>query len=327
MGKKKSPVIALTLAAAFWATASAVMAGEPLTNEPLRPLEAVAGLDPRQVELGDTLFHDPRLSADDTVSCAFCHDLGQGGVDRQQFSSGIGGAMGGINAPTVYNAAYNLAQFWDGRAADLEEQAGGPVVNPVEMGAAWPDVIAKLKADPDYVKAFGALYPDGITADNVRAAIAAFERSLITTGSPFDLYLMGEEDALTPDARAGYRLFKDYGCAACHQGANVGGNMYQTMGAIGDYFGDRGGLTKADLGRYNVTGREEDKHVFKVPSLRVAALTPPYFHDGSRETLEDAIATMSRYQLGREMPDEDVNRIAAFLRALVGSHARLDKAE
>ena len=308
----------------FGSIADADTGATRLLNEPIRPLKPFHDLDPREVALGKRLFNETLLSADNTMSCGTCHILSLGGVDGARTSTGIRGAIGPINAPTVYNAAYNLAQFWDGRAEDLVEQAGGPVTNPIEMGSAWPDVIAKLQAEPDYVAAFAALYPDGITQHNVQAAIATYEKTLVTLNAPFDRWLMGEEGALTDEEKAGYALFKDYGCAACHQGANVGGNMYQVLGAIGDYFTDRGEVAPVDLGRFNVTRAEEDMHVFKVPSLRLAALTPPYFHDGSRKTLEEAVRTMAHYQLGRTMPDEDVRLITTFIRSLVGEHPDLN---
>ncbi|MEJ2622371.1 MAG: cytochrome c peroxidase, partial [Candidatus Thiodiazotropha sp.] len=211
---------------------------------------------------------------------------------------------------------------WDGRAADLEIQAEGPVHNPVEMNSSWPEVISKLSRDASMVKAFDQLFSDGITGENISKASAAFEQTLVTANSRFDRWWMGEP-VLTERELHGYRLFKCYGCISCHQGANVGGNMYAYMGAKGDYFKDRNReITKADLGRYNVTGREDDKHYFKVPSLRLAAINSPYFHDGSANSLDEAIKVMGRYQLGREIADEDIGDIVAFLHSLVGEHSR-----
>ncbi|MCB1174598.1 MAG: cytochrome-c peroxidase, partial [Leptospiraceae bacterium] len=219
----------------------------------------------------------------------------------------------------------NLAQFWDGRAADLEEQASGPINNHVEMGSNWAEVIGKLRRDPQYPALFAALYRDGITAAAIQNALAEFEHSLITINSPFDRYLQGDEKAINTEARQGYALFQSYGCIACHQGRNVGGNLFQKMGAVGNYFKDRGNIQKVDLGRYNVTGRQADMHYFKVPSLRLAALGGPYFHDGSATTLDSAILTMGRYQLGREIPPSDRRKIQAFLKSLVGEHRLLKK--
>ena len=239
-------------------------------------------------------------------------------------STGIRGQIGPINAPTVLNAGLNFRQFWDGRAADLAEQAAGPVTNPIEMGASWDKVLASLAEDDAYPAAFAALYPDGITQANVTNAIAEYERDLVTP-SPFDRYLRGERDAIPELARQGYETFKAVGCTACHTGQNVGGTMYQKMGLVRDYFTDRGEPTEADLGRFNVTHAESDRHFFKVPTLRNVALTAPYLHDGSRQTLEETVQVMGRYQLGRELTDEQVKQIVAFLNTLTGElpeHAR-----
>ena len=310
---------AAMFAAAWFATTSA--AESP--SEPIRPLPRVVEVDAAKAALGERLFHDRRLSTDNTVSCASCHDLRRGGVDRLPRSIGIQGREGAVNAPTVFNSRVNFRQFWDGRAADLLEQAGGPVHNPKEMGSNWSEVIAKLNGDARFRRDFLGVYPQGIDAETLSDAIAAFEGSLITPDAPFDRWLRGEEQALSAEAREGYRLFKGYGCTACHQGMGVGGNMYQKFGLFGDYFSDRGadhgGADDADMGRYNVTGREEDRHYFKVPSLRNVALTPPYFHDGSTLTLDEAVVIMGRYQLGRELPSRDVERIVAFLHSLTGT--------
>lgn len=285
--------------------------------QPITPLLPIEGLDPGRVALGERLFHDARLSADLTVSCASCHNLTAGGVDGQRFSVGIGGTVGAINAPSVLNSAYNLAQFWDGRAATLEQQAAGPIQNPVEMGATWSQVLSRLEQDPEIIGRFRRLYRDGLTADNLLNAIATFERSLITVDSRFDRYLRGDRQALTAQEEEGYRRFREYGCSSCHQGMLLGGNMYQKFGVLGDYFAGRA-VSDKDLGRYNVTRRDEDRHVFKVPGLRNVALTAPYFHDGSAATLEQAVQVMARYQLGRELAAADSAAIVAFLHTLSG---------
>jgi len=287
------------------------------TREPIRPLAAPANVDPRKAELGRRLFDDPILSADGTVSCRSCHDLAQGGADGETVAVGVGGARGAINTPTVYNAALNLAQFWDGRVRTLEAQVDGPITNPAEMATDWPGVLARLRASA-YRGAFRDVFGQEPTEQTVREAIAAFERTLVTTGSRFDAWLSGDEDALSPDEKQGYALFKSYGCVSCHQGANVGGNMFQRFGFFGSLFADRGREAPSDLGRYNVTGRPGDRHVFKVPSLRMAVLTPPYFHDGSVPTLFEAVRLMGRYQLGYEIRDDDVNLIVQFLGTLPG---------
>lgn len=301
---------------------SAEMADSPpsaskIGQSPLLPLPPVPALSPEKIALGKQLFHEPKLSHDNSLSCASCHDLQHGGVDHQRVSAGIHGQLGSVNAPTVFNVSLNVAQFWDGRASTLEEQIAGPLLNPVEMGSTWPEVLAKLSADPTYRQAFQQNYADGISMANVVDALVTFERSLITHGARFDRYLTGDKHALNAAELEGYHRFVDHGCASCHQGAGIGGNMFQHFGIMADYFKDRP-LTRADMGRFNVTGLEEDRHVFKVPSLRNVALTAPYFHDGSADTLEKAVRIMGQYQLGMELSDADTRYITAFLRTLSG---------
>lgn len=317
------PIIALTISTTALWSQSGKPASTPPNNshEPIKPIPIDVKLDTRKVALGRKLFHDPLLSGDNTVSCASCHALDTGGVDRRKFSKGINGAVGDINAPTVFNTTFNFKQFWDGRAETLEDQAGGPVVNEKEMGAKWDDVIGKLRATPGYTAQFQALFPDGIQPARVKEAIAEFERSLVTPNARFDRFLRGNETAISAEEQTGYRKFKSYGCASCHQGVNVGGNMFETLGAVQDYFSERGNVTKADYGRFNVTGKEEDRYVFKVPSLRNVALTAPYFHDGSAQTLEDAVQVMTKHQLGRPMPEADVRLIVKFLNTLTGEYS------
>jgi cytochrome c peroxidase len=287
-------------------------------DEPIAPLPATLNLNPARAEIGRQMFRDTRLSANGSVSCVSCHDISKGGADIRPHSVGFHGALTGVNAPTVFNAAFNFAQFWNGRANSLEAQIDGVVQNPVEMGSKWNDVVAMTARDANYRKAFSAAYPDGVTKTNIQNAIASYERTLITPGSRFDRYLLGETNAITPEEKAGYAKFKQYGCVACHQGVNVGGNMFQKFGVMADYFAQRGNPTKADLGRYLVTGEEDDKHVFKVPSLRNVALTAPYFHDASAPTLDAAVDVMFRYQLGRVASREDKSQIIAFLKTLTG---------
>ncbi len=291
-----------------------------LASEPIQPLRAVK-VNAAKVALGEKLFFDVRLSANDSISCAHCHDLEQkGGADGLRHSFGIDGNEGLVNAPTVFNAVLNVAQFWDGRATTLEEQVNGPLTSPLEMGASWPDVVKKLSMSKDYRRMFRHLYTTGITPDAIRNAIAEFERSLVTVNSRFDRYLQGEEGAITAAEQHGYTLFKAYGCVSCHQGRNVGGNLYQTMGVMADYFADHPAENKADLGRFNVTGDAQDRHVFKVPSLRLAALTSPYLHNGSAQSLHEVIDRMAKYQVGRKIPAADVAAIIAFLRTLPGEY-------
>ena len=286
--------------------------------EPIRPIPETVEVDAEKVALGRALFHDTLLSKDNSISCASCHELREGGDDGRRVSVGIEGQEGMINAPTVFNVGFNFKQFWDGRASTLEDQVDDPLQSPLEMGSLWPDVVAKLYEHEDYPGRFNAIYPDGITRKNIKNALAEFMRSLVTPNSRFDRWLGGEEDALNEHERRGYALFKSYGCVSCHQGANVGGNMFQVFGVINEYFKRRGNITEADMGRYNVTGNAADRHSFKVPSLRMAAMTAPYLHDGSAETLREAVDAMFEFQLGREAPDEDKEAIVAFIRTLAG---------
>jgi cytochrome c peroxidase len=310
-------------------TAAPVPAAAPPAEPVITPLVAPE-VNMAKVVLGRRLFHDGRLSGDGTISCSTCHSLDHGGAEDRRTSVGIHGFVGPINAPTVLNSGFMFVQFWDGRAADLEAQARGPVGNPGEMGSDFARVIANLSAEPSYVSEFGAVYPDGITEANIVNAIAEYERSLVTPGR-FDRFLGGEADALTADERRGYEVFQEVGCTSCHRGPAVGGTMYQRMGLVRDYFAERGTpITDADLGRFNVTHAEEDRHRFKVPTLRNVALTAPYLHDGSQATLPDVVRVMGRYQLGRELDDEQVRVLVAFLGALTGDlppHARVPAEE
>lgn len=292
-------------------------------QEPIRPVPAAQDLDPARVALGERLFHDPRLSRTGRISCASCHGIATAGVDGRRYSLGVEGREGKVNTPTVFNAKFNIAQFWDGRAVSLEQQVDGPLHNPDEMDTDWSQVIAKLHADSDYVALFREAFGERPSEAAVKSALADYQRSLVTVDAPFDRYLRGDDEALTPLQREGYRLFKAYGCISCHQGVNVGGNMYATMGAMGDYFADQGSIAPQDYGRHNVTGRETDRFVFKVPGLRLAAATAPYFHDGSAATLKEAIGIMGEYQLGRTIPEGDIARLAAFIESLQGEYRRM----
>lgn len=291
-------------------------------NEPVRPIDLALEYDPAKAELGYALFHDPRLSVDNTVSCASCHDLGTAGVDNHRYSHGVNDLLGGVNAPTVFNAVYNFVQFWDGRAQTLADQAAGPPLNPVEMASeSFDQIIAKLKADKQFARSFVKVYPDGITAANITDAIEQFERTLITPDSKFDKWLRGDDSALTADELKGYELFKKYDCATCHAGPNLGGLSYELMGLRRHYFAERGlELTNEDNGRYKETQQERDRHRFKVPGLRNVEHTWPYYHDGTRETLEEAVRDMGLYQSGVELTDSEVAGITAFLKTLTGEY-------
>ncbi|HJH63612.1 MAG TPA: cytochrome-c peroxidase [Bacteroides mediterraneensis] len=298
------------------------LADKQWTNETIRPVQDSVPVDMRKVILGNLLFHDVRLSADNTVSCSSCHGLNTGGVDNKSFSEGVGGQLGGVNAPTVYNALYNFVQFWDGRAVTLADQAAGPPLNPVEMACkSFDEICDKLKADAAFSKAFTEVYPDGINEANITNAIQEFERTLLTPNSRFDKYLKGDMAALTAEELAGYDLFKKYNCATCHVGENMGGQSYELMGIKQDYFADRGTeLTVEDNGRFKETKNERDRHRFKVPGLRNVALTAPYFHDATQATLEDAVIAMGKYEVGVDLSQQEVKQIVAFLQTLTGEY-------
>ncbi len=297
------------------------------SNEPITPISIYgddSGEGQAKIILGRQLFEDNRLSRDQTISCASCHNLHHGGVDGKARSTGINGALGDINTPTVFNSGFNFRQFWNGRAKSLEEQIDGPIQHSKEMGAKWEDVVAVLKRDKQYLSMFSLSYKDGITKENIKNAIASFERSLVTPNSRFDQFLNGNKDAISALEKTGYQRFKSFGCIACHQGMNVGGNMYQTMGVMGDYFKDRGlPIIDADLGRYSITKETLDKYVFRVPSLRNVELTAPYFHDAYAKTLEQAVSVMAKYQLGRMLSKEDIDSIVAFLKTLTGEPPKI----
>ncbi len=295
---------------------------EDRAAEPVRPIDQTVEVDEAKAALGFALFHDARLSVDNTVSCATCHALETAGVDNHQYSHGVDDQIGGVNAPTVYNAVYNFVQFWDGRAKTLADQAAGPPLNPIEMAStSFDEIIAKLQADMPFAKAFNAVYPDGLTEANITDAIEEFERTLITPDSRFDKWLRGDSDAITPDELAGYELFKKYDCATCHVGPNLGGQSYELMGLRRHYFADRGmELTNEDNGRFKETQIERDRHRFKVPGLRNVEHTWPYYHDGTRETLEEAVRDMGIYQSGVELTSAEVDQITAFLKTLTGEY-------
>jgi cytochrome c peroxidase len=277
-----------------------------------------------KVTLGRMLFFDPRLSASHAISCNSCHNVGLGGVDAEEKSIGHNWQRGGRNAPTVFNAVFNTAQFWDGRAKDLEEQAGGPMVNPVEMASPKQHVQEQLAAIPGYVTAFRAAFPgepDPVTLANAQKAIAVFEATLITPNAPFDRFLRGETSALSAAQKHGLQLFIDKGCAACHNGVNVGGGMYAPFGVV-----ERPGaelLPPDDKGRFAVTKTVSDEYVFRVPSLRNIALTAPYFHTGRSWDLKQAVAVMGASQLGMQLSAGDTDAIVAFLGTLTGEVPRV----
>ena len=302
------------------------LAAAEFKNEPIRPIPDSVAVDAAKVQLGKELYHDTRLSGDGTISCASCHAIETAGVDNHKFSDGIGGQLGGINAPTSYNSVFNFVQFWDGRAATLSEQAAGPPLNPVEMGSkSFDEIAARLSADADFCKRFLASYPEGLNEKTITDAIAEYEKTLLTPNSPFDRYLKGDKNAMTAEQIEGYAIFKDYKCATCHAGVNMGGLSYELMGQRANYFQDRemnakSGLTDSDNGRWAQTKVERDRYRFKTPTLRNVALTWPYYHDGSVATLEKAIEMMAEYQVGRNMSEAEIGKVKSFLDAQTGQY-------
>jgi len=300
-----------------------VYAGEqivPAVDEPIQPVPVDSQLDENRVALGSLLFNDPRLSRDNSLSCASCHHLESGGDDGLPTGIALGGNTHTINTPTVFNARFNFRQLWNGSAESLEQQVDHAVHSRMEAGSNWDELLTKLSKDPTLVRKFDEIYRDGITRANYLDALTEFEKSLVTPNSRFDQYLLGDNGAISDDEKKGYQRFKELGCISCHQGINVGGNLFQKFGIFYDYLAERGGITEADLGRINSTGREADKYVFKVPTLRNVEVTAPYLHDGRAGTLEQAIAIMGRTQTGKTLGDQDIALIAGFLKTLTGEY-------
>jgi cytochrome c peroxidase len=295
--------------------AAGMLAGSlAFAGEPVSPISIVADTNTAMAELGKKLFFDPRLSKSGFISCNSCHNLSMGGSDNLPTSIGHGWSEGPINSPTVLNAAYNVAQFWDGRAANLQEQAGGPIANPGEMASTHSAALDVLATIPAYAAEFNAVFGSpGIDITRVTQAIAEFEKTLVTPNSPFDQWLNGNAQALSAEAVAGYELFKSTGCTSCHNGPAIGGGMFMKMGVIKPYQTDN-----PAPGRSAVTGNEADRNVFKVPTLRNVALTYPYFHDGAVWSLDEAVDLMAKLQLGQDLNPQQRGQIVAFLQSLTG---------
>lgn len=284
-----------------------------MAAEPIVPIPRSVPHDVSRASLGEKLFFDPILSKDRSVACVSCHDISSSGADGKKFSTGIRNLKGTMNAPTVFNSVFNFAQFWNGRAKTLNEQALGPIHNPVEMALPLPEAARRLQAHPYYSKAFAALTGhSAISPNDIADMIAEYEKTLITPNGKFDRYLRGEMPLSSLEAE-GYLLFKTLGCVACHNGVNVGGNSFQKMGAIVSVPYN----PKTD-DRYALTKRSIDKNVFKVPTLRNIARTAPYFHDGSAATLSEAIARMSYHNLGLTLSPREIRQLVAFLHTLSG---------
>ena len=286
-------------------------------ESPFAPLPLKLDLDETKVALGEPLFRDSRLSGDGTVACNDCHALDRGGANGLARSKLPTRPPVGVNVPSIFNGAFYFRFGWNGRFADIGEQLDVAMELPSAMAGTWTKAVAALRSDAAIVRAFAAVYPEGLTPDSLREAVAVYSLSLLTPNARFDRYLRGEI-ALGAEEERGYELFREYGCVSCHQGIDIGGNMFQRFGVMQDYFADRGDLTPADMGLFAHTKRPEDKFVFRVPSLRNVALTAPYFHDASATTLEQAVVTMARYQLGRALAEDQTLAIVAFLRTLTG---------
>ena len=282
--------------------------------EPIQPVPAAKGQNPAMVELGKKLFFDPRLSKSGFISCNSCHNLSMGGTDNLKTSIGDRWQQGPINSPTVLNARLNVAQFWDGRAKNLQEQAGGPIANPKEMGFTHELAVDVLRSIPQYVNEFNKVFGSRtVDMGKVTTAIAAFEDTLVTPDSRFDQWLKGNKKALTAQELRGYQTFKTSGCVACHNGPNVGGASFQKMGVVEPYK-----TANAAEGRVGVTGKDADRFLFKVPTLRNVELTYPYFHDGEAATLSQAVDVMGRLQLGKKFSEQEISDVVSFLKTLTG---------
>jgi cytochrome c peroxidase len=293
-------------------------AAAPPPGEPIAPLPVGAALDPRRVALGERLFHDVRVSRDGGRACATCHPLDRGGMDGRPRARTADGSLHPRNTPTIFNVGLSAFLNWDGVARTLEEHAEIVLLSPSLMNTTWPDLLARLRGPEGYRAEFEQIYDEGPTRRTVLDALAAFERSLQTPNARFDRYLRGEIAALDTVEQRGYQRFKAYGCASCHQGANVGGNMFQKFGVFPE--GPGPFRLEADQGRYQVTSVPRDRGVFRVPSLRNVEVTAPYFHDGRTATLERAVETMATVQLGRRLEPEDIESIVRFLRTLTGEY-------
>ncbi len=301
---------------------------EAYAQHALQPIPDSLATDIRKVTLGRKMYNEARVSLDGTLSCATCHVIDKGGADSRgtRTSEGIYGQFGGINAPTVLNAAFNVEQFWNGRAHTLADQAAGPPVNPVEMGdQTWEQICERLKEDASLVAEFQSIYPEGITQATVTDAIAEYEKTLITPNDRLDQMLKGDDNALTEEEKKGLAAFMDNTCAVCHVGKTLGGQSFETLGIYEDYYAAREQsnpdivYNDDDKGLAGFTGDTADLHRFKVPGLRNISKTSPYFHDGTQATIEDAVRAMFRFELGvKEAPESDVASISAFLRTLDG---------
>lgn len=309
--------LALCVAAAV--TALTVGAVNAAPAEPITPVQAVKVTNPKLVELGKMLWFEPRLSRSGFISCNSCHNLATGGVDNLKTSVGDYWAQGPINSPTVLNSHGQIAQFWDGRAKTLEEQAAGPIANPLEMASTHALAVEVISSIPGYRTIFKNVFGDDkVNIDRITKAIAAFEETLVTPNSRFDKWLKGDKKAITKEELTGYQLFKSSGCTMCHNGEKVGGSSFMKMGLVKPYK-----TTNTAVGVQAISGKDQDRMTFKVPILRNVELTYPYFHDGAAQTLEQSVEIMGDVQLGRRYTAEEVQQITAFLKTLTGEQPKV----
>jgi len=294
--------------------------------EVITPIPLEIKYDKQKALLGKKLFYDTRLSKDDTISCAVCHIIEDGGDDNIKYSFGVDGQQGILNSPTVLNAVFNFSQMRDGSAKDLADQVHMPLTNPIEMGATYKDIILKLKDDKEYKKLFKKIYDEDINKENINNALSQYQTALITPNSRFDQYLRGDKNALSQDEKEGFELFKKNGCAACHNGVNIGGNLYQKVGILTPYKYNE--IDKIhELGRYSVTKKEHDRNLVKVPMLRNIELTAPYLHNGSIKELSTMVRFMLKYQVGIKQSDENIGKIVKYLKTLTGDIPSIQKEE
>lgn len=303
------------------ATSEPLHSSITLKQEPISPIPLQLNIPANKIELGKKLFEDPLLSHNQKQACSHCHLLKQKPDGSTYIATTQAINNSSINTPSMFNMAFNARHTWHGKFKTLESQAEAALLNPNLANSNWAEILTKLGNNPEYITLFSDIYnKDNINKQMVLNAIVSYEKSLITPNAPFDKYLRGNLSAISAQAKKGYQLFKAFGCISCHQGINIGGNMFQKLGVFHNYFKHRGNITKVDHGRFNITGHKKDQFVFRVPSLRNIAVTAPYFHDGQAKTLEDALDIMARHQLGRKISKQDKADIIIFLHSLTGEY-------
>jgi len=313
-------LLVATLSCALKITAAHAENNDYYRHEPILPIPQKVEVDTTKASLGEKLFFDTRLSSSNQIACASCHQLDAGGDDNVPLGISSVASQHIINTPSIFNAQYNFRQNWDGSVKTLEEQIDMVLKNQHEFDNNWPDIITTLSKDNALTNDFYNIYQDGISKDNIVDALVEFEKTLTTPNSRFDRYLRKEDVSISDKEMKGYLVFKELGCISCHQGVNVGGNLYQKFGVFYNYVAERGDIKKPDYGRMNITNRQMDAFVFKVPSLRNIAVTAPYLHDGSAETIEEAIIIMGKTQLGRTLSSNEIHLIKSFLYTLTGEY-------